>query len=264
MSQHSPLTCNRLPSDTSGQIQRTPFHSPLTATSPLLSGAVRSCAISPIFPRRLSPLRSGHPTSPLPSSPERSKQDRPSPLSPRASIRPRDQTVDQHNNRLSGSAPPGSPPPLAAFLHRDSGSAQQAGATSLRAPAPQACHLPSPLRPGSGPPSRRDLSLRPSPLFRRILLRHVLRLPQQVKWTGPGQLGRTTGLERLGFYGDTWAALRARLRAAGAQRAGLRTRYRAAGPRYAPGSGPRRTPEQLLRHHATGLGTARHMRHQEL
>ena len=34
------------------------------------------------------------------------------------------------------------------------------------------------------------------------MLRHVLRLPQQVPWTG--QPGRTTGLERLGFYGDTW------------------------------------------------------------
>jgi hypothetical protein len=39
------------------------------------------------------------------------------------------------------------------------------------------------------------------------VLRHVLRLPQQVPWTG--QPRRTTGLEWLGFYGDTWAALRA-------------------------------------------------------
>ncbi len=33
------------------------------------------------------------------------------------------------------------------------------------------------------------------------LLQHVLRLPQQEPWTG--QPRRTTGLERLGFYGDT-------------------------------------------------------------
>ena len=72
-------------------------------------------------------------------------------------------------------------------------------------------------------------------------MRHVLRLPQQVPWTG--QPGRTTGLERLGFYGDTWAALRAGLRAA--LRAGLRAALRtgppghatrrAAGQCYAPG-----------------------------
>ena len=94
-----------------------------------------------------------------------------------------------------------------------------------------------------------------------------MRLPQQVPWTG--QPRRTTGLERLGFYGDTWAVLRAGLRAS--LRAGLRTALRvgpqdhatrraagpcytadrraalrvgppgratrrAAGPRYAPGS----------------------------
>ena len=63
-------------------------------------------------------------------------------------------------------------------------------------------------------------------------MRHVLRLPQQVPWTG--QPGRTTGLERLGFYGDTWAALRAGLRAA--LRAGLRAAPHA-GPTTAP---PRR------------------------
>ena len=44
------------------------------------------------------------------------------------------------------------------------------------------------------------------------VLRRVWRLPQHVPWTG--QPGRTTGLERLGFYGDTWAALRSGLRAA--------------------------------------------------
>jgi hypothetical protein len=64
------------------------------------------------------------------------------------------------------------------------------------------------------------------------LLRHVLRLPQLVPWTG--QPRRTTGLERLGFYGDTWAA----------PRVGLpdHATRRAAGPRYAPGrraAGPR-------------------------
>ena len=81
-------------------------------------------------------------------------------------------------------------------------------------------------------------SLAPTPT---PLLRHVLRLPQQVPWTG--QPGRTTGLERLGFYGDTWAAPRAGLRAA--LRAGLRAvlrtgplghaTRRAAGPCYASG-----------------------------
>ena len=89
-------------------------------------------------------------------------------------------------------------------------------------------------------------------------MRHVLRLPQQVPWTG--QPGRTTGLERLGFYGDTWAALRAGLRAA--LRAGLRAALRtgppghatrrAAGQCYAPGRGPRRTPDQLQRLRAAG------------
>ncbi len=88
------------------------------------------------------------------------------------------------------------------------------------------------------------------------MLRHVLRLPQQAPWTG--QPRRTTGLEWQGFFGDTWAALRAGLRTA--LRAGLRaaprvymgrttsrtadraksrntdrTTRRAAWPRYAPG-----------------------------
>ena len=60
------------------------------------------------------------------------------------------------------------------------------------------------------------------------VLRHVLRLPQQVPWTG--QPGRTTGLERLGFYGDTWAALRAGP-----------ADY---GPRYEPDYGPRYAPDR--------------------
>jgi hypothetical protein len=69
-----------------------------------------------------------------------------------------------------------------------------------------------------------------------IMLRHVFGLPQQVPWTG--QQRRTMGLERLGFYGDTWAAqqaglriaLRAGLRADRAtRRAALRTGHRAAG-----------------------------------
>ena len=63
----------------------------------------------------------------------------------------------------------------------------------------------------------RAVSAAPTSLPGGVLL-HVLCLPQQVPWTG--QPGRTTGLERLGFYGDTWAALRAGLRAA--LRAGLR------------------------------------------
>ena len=62
-------------------------------------------------------------------------------------------------------------------------------------------------------------------------MRHVLRLPQQVPWTG--QPGRTTGLERLGFYGDTWAALRAGLRAA--LRAGLQAGLRAVTDLAVPG-----------------------------
>ena len=60
-------------------------------------------------------------------------------------------------------------------------------------------------------------------------MRHVLRLPQQAPWTG--QPGRTTGLERLGFYGDTWAALRAGLWAA--LRAGLRAALRTGPPGHA-------------------------------
>ena len=80
-----------------------------------------------------------------------------------------------------------------------------------------------------------------------------MRLTLQVPWTG--QPGRTSGLERLDFYSDTWAALRAGLRAA--LRAGLRAALRtgpqghatrrAAGPCYASGrraaprAGPRAT-----------------------
>ena len=60
-------------------------------------------------------------------------------------------------------------------------------------------------------------------------MRHVLRLPRQVPWTG--QPGRTTGLGQLGFYGDTWAALRAGLRAA--LRAGLRAVLRTGPPGHA-------------------------------
>ncbi len=41
------------------------------------------------------------------------------------------------------------------------------------------------------------------------VLSHVYRLPLRVPWTG--QPGHTTGLEQLGFYGDTLAALRAGL-----------------------------------------------------
>ena len=56
-----------------------------------------------------------------------------------------------------------------------------------------------------------------------------------------GQPRRTTGLERLGFYGDAWAALRAGLWAAGprkalGRRAALRVR-----PRAAPHAGPVKT-----------------------
>ena len=66
------------------------------------------------------------------------------------------------------------------------------------------------------------------------VLSQVYRLPLRVPWTG--QPGHTTGLERLGFYGDTLAALRAGPRAAlraGPQAAQLSDqpqRHRAAGP----------------------------------
>ncbi len=43
------------------------------------------------------------------------------------------------------------------------------------------------------------------------------------------------GLERLGFYGDTWAALRAGLRAVLRVGPPDHATRRAAGPRYAPG-----------------------------
>ena len=86
-----------------------------------------------------------------------------------------------------------------------------------------------------------------------LLLRHVSRLPQQVPLTG--QPGRTTGLERLGFYGDTWAALRAGLRAA--LRAGLRAALRVGPPgraaRRAAGRAARRTDNSAAGH--TWLGT---------
>lgn len=70
---------------------------------------------------------------------------------------------------------------------------------------------------------------------------HVYGLPLRVPWTG--QPGHTTGLERLGFYGDTWAARRAGPRAA------LR-----AGPRAAIRAGPRaaQLSDQPQRHSAAG------------
>ena len=73
------------------------------------------------------------------------------------------------------------------------------------------------------------------------VLSHVYRLPLRVPWTG--QPGHTTGLERLGFYGDTLAALRAGPRAA------LR-----AGPRAARHAGPQaaQLSDQPQRHRAAG------------
>ena len=73
------------------------------------------------------------------------------------------------------------------------------------------------------------------------VLSHVYRLPLRVPWTG--QPGHTTGLERLGFYGDTLAALRAGPRAA------LR-----AGPRAARRAGPQaaQLSDQPQRHRAAG------------
>jgi hypothetical protein len=73
------------------------------------------------------------------------------------------------------------------------------------------------------------------------VLSHVYRLPLRVPWTG--QPGHTTGLERLGFYGDTLAALRAGPRAA------LR-----AGPRAALRAGPQaaQLSDQPQRHRAAG------------
>ncbi len=59
-------------------------------------------------------------------------------------------------------------------------------------------------------------------------------MPQQVLWTG--QPRRTTGLERLGFYCDTWAALRAGLRTAPCVGLPGRATRRAAGPRCAQGN----------------------------
>jgi hypothetical protein len=82
-----------------------------------------------------------------------------------------------------------------------------------------------------------------SSLSYNCLLRHVLRLPQQVPWTG--QPRRTTELERLGFYGDTWAALRAGLRNAPRVGPPGRATHRAAGPSNASGRGPSCTPDQL-------------------
>jgi hypothetical protein len=73
------------------------------------------------------------------------------------------------------------------------------------------------------------------------VLSHVYRLPLRVPWTG--QPGHTTGLERLGFYGDTLAALRAGPRAA------LR-----AGPQAARRAGPQaaQLSDQPQRHRAAG------------
>ena len=77
-----------------------------------------------------------------------------------------------------------------------------------------------------------------------------MRLPQQIPWTG--QPGRTTGLERLGFYGDTWAALQARLRAVLRVGPPGRATRPAAEPHHAPGHAPRRTQDQLQRLRAAG------------
>ncbi len=81
------------------------------------------------------------------------------------------------------------------------------------------------------------------------VLSHVYRLPLRVPWTG--QPGHTTGLERLGFYGDTLAALRAGPRAA--LRAGPRAAIRA-GLRAALRAGPRaaQLSDQPQRHCAAG------------
>ena len=81
------------------------------------------------------------------------------------------------------------------------------------------------------------------------VLSHVYRLPLRVPWTG--QPGHTTGLERLGFYGDTLAALRAGPRAA--LRAGPRAARRA-GPRAALRAGPQaaQLSDQPQRHRAAG------------
>ena len=63
---------------------------------------------------------------------------------------------------------------------------------------------------------------------------HVYGLPLRVPWTD--QPGHTTGLERLGFYGDTWAERRAGPRAAlragpwAAQLSDQPQRHSAAGP----------------------------------
>ncbi len=56
---------------------------------------------------------------------------------------------------------------------------------------------------------------------------------QQVPWTG--QPIRNTGLERLGFYGDAWATLRAGLRTALRTGPPGRATLQAAGPYYAQG-----------------------------
>jgi hypothetical protein len=89
----------------------------------------------------------------------------------------------------------------------------------------------------------RDVRTAPS------LLSHVYRLPLPVPWTG--QAGHSTGLERLGFYGDTLAALRAGPRAA--LRAGPRAAIRA-GLRAALRAGPRaaQLSDQPQRHRTAG------------
>ncbi len=87
-------------------------------------------------------------------------------------------------------------------------------------------------------------------------VRHVKRLPLQVPLAWTGQPGRTTGLERLGFYGDSrvavlaglWAALRDKslVRLASGCRTTLHVHARPLGRRAAlrtgsPGCAARRT-----------------------
>jgi hypothetical protein len=74
-------------------------------------------------------------------------------------------------------------------------------------------------------------------------------------WTG--QPRRTTGLERLGFYGDTWAALRVGLRTVPRVGPPDHATRRAAGPRYAPG---RRAALRTGLRYASGRRAALHAR----
>jgi hypothetical protein len=77
-----------------------------------------------------------------------------------------------------------------------------------------------------------------------------LRLPCLRKYHGLGRASRDAlraWSAGLGFYRDTWAALRAGLRAALRVGPPGRATHRAAGLRYASGRGPRCTPDQLQR-----------------